>query len=181
MPPLPERVIIPNFMQKQLQSNWCWAACATSVGLYFKTGSWTQCGTANYCIPSTSCWKGPSQNCCSSPSSCNCYGALDQALKYTKSFNEMRTGPMSATDIPAQIKLMRPICVRVLWNAGGAHFMAITGFQSPIWRSDSPATSAYYIYLQDPIYGSSSMLYTDFPSKYQGGGTWTYTYLTQPQ
>jgi Papain-like cysteine protease AvrRpt2 len=168
--------ILPTFMQYQQQSNWCWSACGTSVGLFFETGNWTQCGTATALIRGTSCYKGQPLDCCKSPSSCNCYGYLDASLKYTLTFNSMLSGKYDANNIQTQINMGRPVCVRVAWTGGGAHFLAITGYSYP--NTSSP--SNFTIYLQDPIYGSSSMLLSNFPSKYHGGGTWTTTFLTQP-
>jgi len=167
--------IFPDFMQHQQQSNWCWSACGTSVGIFFQTGSWTQCDTATGCIQGTDCYHGQPLNCCTNPSSCNCYGYLNAALTYTKSFNQMFGGTYSASDIEVQINMGRPVCVRVAWTHGGAHFLAMTGYSYP---DDAPSTVT--IYLQDSIYGSSSMLLTDFPSQYHGVGTSTHTYLTQP-
>ena len=159
--------IFPNFMQHQTESNWCWSACGSSVGLFFQTGNWTQCDTANNCLGRT--------DCCTTPANCNVYGYLDQSLTYTKSFNTMMGGTYSASNIEAQINSGRPVCVRVAWNGGGAHFLAITGY---IYPDTDP--NDVTIYLLDSIYGSSSMLLTDFPSQYHGGGTWTHTYLTKP-
>jgi hypothetical protein len=103
------------------------------------------------------------------------YGYLNLSLTYTKSFNTMMGGTYPAGNIEAQLDNDHPVCVRVAWNGGGAHFLAMTGYSYP---SGSPNTVT--VYLQDSIYGSSSMLLTDFPSQYHGGGTWTHTYLTQP-
>jgi hypothetical protein len=164
-----------EFMQEQLESNWCWSACATSVGLFFGTGKWTQCDTATGVIEGTDCYQGQPLNCCDTPDACNCYGYLDDSLTYTKSFNTMMSGTYSSDDIEAQINLGNPVCVRVAWFLGGAHFLAITGFSYP---SADPNT--FTIYLQDSIYGSSSLLLSEFANDYQSGGTWTHTYLTQP-
>jgi hypothetical protein len=109
------------------------------------------------------------------PDACNCYGYLDDSLTYTKSFNTMMSGTYSASDIETQINLGYPVCVRVAWFLGGAHFLAITGFSYP---GDDP--SVFTIYLQDSIYGSSSILLSEFASDYESGGNWTHTYLTQP-
>jgi hypothetical protein len=37
-------VNLPFTAQTQTRCNWCWAAVATSVGLFYGTGNWTQCG-----------------------------------------------------------------------------------------------------------------------------------------
>lgn len=53
-----------NFtMQKQTQTNWCWAAVSASVGNYYGTGSWTQCGVATAALD---------RNCCNQPGRATC-------------------------------------------------------------------------------------------------------------
>lgn len=157
-------------MQTQQQTNWCWSAVATSVGLFFQTGNWTQCGTANGCL------NLPGTDCCMDPNPCNVYGFLDTSLTFTQSFNQVFAGTASAADIEQQIGQNDPVCVRVAWDVEGAHFLSITGYSFP----DSDPNQ-FTISLEDSIYGSSTMLLADFPASYQGGGTWTHTYLTQPQ
>lgn len=161
--------LLSMVMQQQLQSNWCWSAVATSVGLFLNTGQWTQCATVNACLPSTVCCDNPV------PSTCNTYGYLNQSLTYTRSFNPPYLyGPYSAAEVQAQIDLGQPVCVRVQWNgsSGAAHFLAITGYS---YTDPSSVT----ITLQDSIYGTTSMAYDDFPAQYELGGTWTNTYLTK--
>ncbi|MCA9653470.1 MAG: hypothetical protein H6712_22875 [Myxococcales bacterium] len=68
------------------------------------------------------------------------------------------------------------MCTRVAWNGGGAHFMAITGYGYP---ADDPAEVT--IWIQDSIYGTTSMLLSEYPGQYHSGGTWTHTYYTAPQ
>jgi hypothetical protein len=157
-------------MEPQQQTNWCWSAVATSVGLFFRTGSWTQCGTANGCL------NLPGTDCCATPAPCNVYGYLNQSLAYTKSLYQFFAGMATAALIEQQIGQHDPVCVRVAWNGGGAHFLSITGYSYP-----DADPSRLTIYLEDSIYGSSTMLLADFPANYHGGGTWTNTYLTQPQ
>jgi hypothetical protein len=157
-------------MEHQQQTNWCWSAVATSVGLFFQTGDWTQCGTANGCL------NLPGTDCCTDPGPCDVYGFLNQSLTFTKSFNTFFSGTASAADIQAEIGQNDPVCVRVAWNTDGAHFLSITGYSFP----DSDP-SQFTLYLEDSIYGNTTMLLTDFPADYHGGGTWTHTYLTQPQ
>ncbi|HEV3052056.1 MAG TPA: papain-like cysteine protease family protein, partial [Longimicrobium sp.] len=102
--------ILPPFMQSQQQSSWCWSAVATSVGLLFKTGQWTQCATVNGCLPGSDCCTSPT------PSSCNVYGYLDQSLAYTRSLNGSTLyGSYSVADLQAQLESGNPVCARVEW------------------------------------------------------------------
>ena len=161
--------VLPMTMESQEQTNWCWAAVGTSVGLFFKTGQWTQCATAGGCLENQ-------PDCCGDPTPCNVYGYLNKALDYTKSLGSYGKGTASASEIRTQIDLGHPVCALVNWEAGGAHFMAITGYSYP--QSDP---SQMTITIEDSIYGPSVHELADFPKDYQSGGTWTYVYLTAPK
>ena len=85
----------------------------------------------------------------------------------------MFSGTATTDQLETQINLGYPMCVRVAWNGGGAHFLAMTGYSYP---DNDP--SDVTVYLEDSIYGNTSMPFTDFPAHYHGGGTWTHTYYT---
>lgn len=149
-------------MQTQTQSNWCWAAVGTSIGLFFQTGTWTQCSVACGVLDIASCCTNPS-----SPS-CNVYGFLDKSLTYTKSFASMLKQAIGMSDIVTKISHGTPVCLRCAWNGGGAHFITIYGYN----QANGTVNVA------DSIYGYSTQVFNTFPSHYQGGGTWTTTYFT---
>jgi hypothetical protein len=68
-------------MQMQTQSNWCWAATATSVSrFYWFLSTWTQCQVANAELERS--------DCCNSnvPGACNVPWFLDRALTRTNNF-----------------------------------------------------------------------------------------------
>ena len=153
-------------MQVQEHSNWCWTAQGTSIGLFFGTGSWTQCDTATNCLSGV--------HCCSHPGPCNVYGFVHKSLTYTKSFNARGTAPLPGANVISQIQLGNPVVMRCAWTLGGAHFIAISGYSHP--ASDP---SQITITIKDSIYGERTMLLSDFPFHYHGGGTWTHTYLTK--
>ncbi|ACX87868.1 hypothetical protein F6Q07_15445 [Pectobacterium parmentieri] len=147
-----------NFkMQKQTQTNWCWAAVSASVGNFYRTGSWTQCGVASASLD---------RNCCNQPGPCNIYGYLDSALQITRSYNGMNRGSLQMSAIRNQIKKGRPIGLRCAWYGGGAHFLVIYG------------TDGDYLLIADSIYGYSTHALNSFPRLYKSGGNWTDTYFT---
>jgi len=147
-----------NFsVQPQTQSNWCWAALSASVGNYYGTGSWTQCGVASTQL---------NRNCCSQPGPCNVYGYLDSALQTTRSYNGMNQGSLQMSAIQNQINMGRPVGLRCAWYGGGAHFLTIYG------------TNGNYVLVADSIYGYSTRALSSFPGSYNGGGNWTHTYFT---
>lgn len=149
-----------NFrVQPQTQSNWCWAALSASVGNYYGTGSWTQCGVANAELGR--------QSCCSQPGPCNVYGYLDSALRTTGCYGGMRENRMQMPAIENQLGMGRPVGLRCAWYGGGAHFLTIFG------------TDGGYLLVADSIFGYSTRALNSFPGSYNGGGNWTHTYFTR--
>src|SRR5262249_27209332 len=107
-------------VQHQEQDNWCWSAQGTSVGLFFGTGDWTQCDTAQ---------QQTGGQCCTDPAPCNVYGYVHMALEYTRSFNDRGTAPMPAADLMKEIDARHPVVMRCAWNTSGAHFIALSGYE----------------------------------------------------
>ena len=154
--------ILPQFMEYQSQTNWCWAACGASVGnYYYGPSTYTQCGIANTCQEKTTC--------CTNPGGCNHYGYLDEALKAAKSFDRMEASTTLFSTLQSRINSNQPVGTRVAWNGGGSHFMMVTGYN----------TDGNKITIQDPWYGTSTIMYSYYLSSYQGSGSWTHTYYTR--
>ena len=154
---------LPEFMQIQEQTNWCWSAVATSVGLLFQTGRWRQCETATLCLSGV--------DCCTNSAPCNVYGYLDQSMTCTRTLASWVSGIATRSRIKSDIRAGRPVCTRVAWAGGGAHFMAITGY-------DDDPINGLSITIQDSVYGTSELSYADYPALYHGGGSWTHTYYS---
>ncbi|HTS61032.1 MAG TPA: papain-like cysteine protease family protein [Candidatus Acidoferrales bacterium] len=153
-------------MQHQQQSNWCWAATATSVALFYEPASgWTQCTVANDELGRS--------DCCGTGASgpCNVYGFLDQALTVVGRFDRWVSGSATTSEIETEVTFARPLGIRVAWSGGGAHFLCIMG-QYNVGGVD-------YVTVDDPIYGRSDVTYTTLQTAYQGSGTWTHTYYTK--
>jgi hypothetical protein len=154
-------------MQLQLFSNWCWAATATSVSKYYKPAStWTQCKVASVEKNINSCCNSPL------PAGCNTYGTLGSSLTTVGQFN-FSEGAASTTwtKVKNEILAGRPIGARTAWSGGGAHFVAIYGYQEYGGQK--------YLMIDDPIYGKSTMTLATFMTSYRGSGTWTHTYYTK--
>lgn len=150
-------VMLDFIMQPQQQNNWCWSAVAVSMGNYYKTGNWTQCGVASEQLD---------RECCKRPRPCDVPSTLDRALKITRTFSEMVLTRLQPDAVERQINMGRPVGLRCAWNGGGAHFMAIYGYDNS------------YIMVADSIYGYSLNFIYAFPVLYNGGGTWTHSYFT---
>lgn len=153
-------------MQRQVQTNWCWAANAASISLFYSAGStWTQCKVACSALGRT--------DCCNSPVSrfCNVAWYLERALSVTSNFRSMLGSSTGMNDITKEIGSGLVIGVRIGWNGGGGHFISIYGY-------DDTTANNPYIYVDDPITGPSLIKLGELISNYQQAGTWTHTYYT---
>ena len=152
-------------MQKQQQSNWCWAATATSVAHYYDASStWAQCQVANSQTGRTDCCGA------GAATACNIAEPLDNPLTIVGHFDHMVVAAETFADVQGQIDIGRPMCLRVAWSGGGAHFLAAIGY------SDQ---NGQIVSVDDPIYGPSDVVYATLVSSYQGSGTWTHSYYTR--
>src|SRR5258707_1146304 len=153
-------------MQPQQESNWCWAATSTSVAQFYNPSSgWTQCLVANGELSRT--------DCCGTGASgaCNVPWYLDTALQLVGRLDHWNTSVVTIAHIDAEVTYARPLCLRVAWSGGGAHFLAIRG------HFVSGGTD--FISVDDPIYGKSDVNYSVLKTSYQGSGTWTHSYYTK--
>jgi Papain-like cysteine protease AvrRpt2 len=149
-------------MQHQQQTQWCWAANAVSVNLYYHPSSGrTQCAVVNTHLGQTTCCQNGSTAQCNQPSS------LSDVLSEVGNLNAFTTTKDSLSKIKGEINGCRPVCLRIGWNGGGGHFVAIYGY------------SGNNINIGDPWYGTSVQDYGSMPSSYHGGGSWTHTYTTK--
>jgi len=154
-------------MQAQLQTQWCWAANSVSVSLFYDSASgWTQCAVVNAELGQSTCCQNGSTSQCNQP------WYLDLALTRTGNLASWSGGTATIAQVRAEIRRGRPLGARIGWSGGGGHFVMIAGY-----RSCDPDQ---YIDVRDPIYGSSDIPLATFTSSYQGTGSWTHTYYTEP-
>ena len=158
---------LPFIMQAQQQSNWCWSAVTTSVSHFFdSTSSWTQCSLASAEIALACCGVG------SIPGGCNVPWYLDRALQQTNNYDKVTVGPAAFADVETEVDSGRPLGVRIGWFGGGGHFVSITGYSS--------SATNQFVTVDDPIYGHPTLPYGTLCTSYQGSGSWTHSYWTQP-
>jgi hypothetical protein len=155
-----------NFrMQRQLQSNWCWAATSTSVSHYFEqASSWTQCKVADATLQANDCCGGGANGHCNIPY------YLDDALATTGNFLAFVPGKQALTEVQKEIAAGRPLCIRVGWVGDGGHFLSIIGWMVA-------ASGITYFTLADPIYGVSTVTMDTLDGTYQGSGEWSHSYF----
>ncbi|WP_415894229.1 papain-like cysteine protease family protein [Neptuniibacter sp. PT8_73] len=152
-------------MQRQEQSNWCWAAVSVSTALFYDASfNGTQCELAN--------WAFNTKTCCIDGTSATCDKPyyLDRALEHVGHLNQFVHRSFSMNEVSAQIDNGHPLGVRIGWTGGGGHFVVIDGYNT----ISTPNT----IVIKDPWYGISVMPYNGFPASYHGGGDWTHSYTT---
>jgi len=166
-----------NFaMETQDQSNWCWAAVASSVERYYAPQSkWCQCRFASAMAKKTKLRVADCGTCKKAkrlPKTCNQPWYLHRALKLVgRLAGKPKHKPISFSQIRKQIKKRRPVCLMIRWGAGpDAHFVVISGCQET-------SSGKQYVDIEDPFAGSSTWLYDEFRSNYQyAKGSWVATY-----
>jgi hypothetical protein len=160
-----------NFvMQSQLQDNWCWAATAASISLFYDSASaWTQCLLANRILP-----RPLGEDCCvdGAVSACDVPWYLDRALGATVNLLDVRSGTVTFSDLTGLIRTGNPLGARIGWTGGGGHFVVLHG-----WKKT--AAGDEFVEVADPNYGSSTVVYGDFVTAYRSTGRWTHSYWTQ--
>ncbi len=160
------REIVRYVGERQQYDQWCWAAVARSVAQFYDSATkWTsQCVIANAALQRT--------DCCSDPErpECNRWWYLDSVLALTGNLKRFVHEAKAFEEVVREIDDNRPIGARVGWSGGGGHFVVITGYDYG---------KASFI-LKDPWYGDSIVSADVFRNAYQGTGTWTHAYETQP-
>jgi hypothetical protein len=160
---------MPFPIEKQLEDKWCWAAVTVSVDHYFFPASTSsQCQIARDVLSIA--------DCCSNPDGCNRAAKLQDALTDVSRLTEILPRPLRFDEIQREIDAKRPVCARIAWNEGSAHFVVVSGYRQS-------ASGVQSVEVADPLFPSSTLEYDVFVSAYQngevpqGGGQWVATFL----
>jgi hypothetical protein len=155
-------------MERQTQSQWCWAAVAVSVSRFYQPSTnITQCRVANLELHT--------DVCCANPPACNQDNTLDTSLASVGHFLDIQGAPLSFSDVQGEINAGRPLGCRIGWFIGGGHFVVINGTSVDA----SGGSTKRWVAVADPLYGASDYLIDNFTSAYrQGMGEWTDSYFT---
>ena len=152
--------------QPQLQANWCWAAVSSGVARYYDAATrWTQCRIAEAELGRECC--GPEAE-----GACNIPWFLNRALTRVGHLDRWAAGPVTFAEIVQSIDARDPLCVRIAWVQGGAHFVALYGYGEGTGAGDPTVVS-----VSDPRYGNSDVPYSEFRDRYRETGEWTHAYL----
>jgi hypothetical protein len=152
-------------MEPSGQTEWCWAAVSASVSRFYAAAStWTQCAIVNQELKQTACCTEGSSSACNQPY------VLENALTLVQHLMRDFAGPLTFAEIVAEIDAGRPVGLCIDWKGGGGHFVTVAGYDR----------NGEMIQVKDPLFGNSQVPLATFPAGYQGGGTWSWTYLTKP-
>ena len=153
--------ILSFTMQGQKQTEWCWAATAASISVFYRDNpALSQCEVATRCI---------GIDCCVTPlpPDGNRTWALENALYRINHLASGPTEPLMFQEIKDEIDQGRPVCCRISWG----HFNAIVGYYDDGHQD---------IVVRDSLYpGDHTLPYELFvsPNGYHGG-YWQNSYLT---
>jgi peptidase C39-like protein len=154
--------VLDFVLPRQEGESWCWAACATGVSTYFDpSNGWTQCSVAEAALSRSDCCD---QGACDHPSH------VYRALEATGNLALRHEGPVSREVLIAELKLGRPVVVRIQYPDVG-HFVVIDGYGT----MDT-------VHVRDPADESSRKLRIGALERhYNRTGTWSHTYFTCEQ
>ncbi|MEO8372542.1 MAG: papain-like cysteine protease family protein [Candidatus Solibacter sp.] len=163
-------------VEKQLETQWCWAAVAVSIHNFLNPGgtTWTQADVATPVLHAEH-RIGPSVDCSVTPGTCNIPAALDQALHKTGNLRREGFLPnqlLPFDNIKEWVDLHLPVGVRILWWGGGGHFVVIAGYRV----LDSIREQLLVL---DPRGYATFVDYEDLVADYGEGGIWQDTYLVK--
>lgn len=158
---------LPFNMEKQKQSQWCWAAVAVSVARFFQASSaFTQCRVANAELGTNVC--------CANPAACNFDHTLETALAQVGHFRDVAHEPLPFSDVQGEINAARPLGCRIGWFGGGGHFVILHGASV----ASAGGTVKRWVAVADPLFGPSDYQLINFTGAYhQGEGEWTHSYF----
>ena len=168
---------VPLTVERQKQSEWCWAAVSVSINRLFRpTAEHTQCELAGSALRLECCAGGV-------PAPCNTPHEIHPVLgRLHLLAADPILDPLTFTAVQKEIDAGRPICVLIKWlEADGkpgdrGHFIAINGYRV------TPAQKQF-VSITDPHYGHSEIDYSQFRSPkggYRDGrGVWFASFLVK--
>jgi hypothetical protein len=162
-------------MQPQEEHFWCWAAVAASIYQFLdptSSANWTQ-GTLATPVLQQEGSIPARVDCSQTPDLCNFPAKLDDALAVAENLKEVLPDEyLTFANLQQWVDNQLPVCARIVWFGGGAHFIALDGYRVF-------SLGAQQVHVQDPLYGPSFQFYDDLVSQYPPGGNWQDTYLVK--
>lgn len=158
-------------MEKQTETQWCWAAVAASVARFYDSSDTvSQCEVASRVLNTT--------GCCADPAACNEDNYLENALAQVNHFRApLVFEPLPFSDVEDEINAGCPLGCRIGWFGGGGHFVILYGVSTD--QSGGSVKRWVAVADPDPHFGPSDYLINNFTSVYRNKGEWTHSYFTQ--
>ncbi|HXD93082.1 MAG TPA: C39 family peptidase [Bacteroidia bacterium] len=157
---------VPEILQ--VQTEWCWATCATMVVHFYGSPNANKCDFANWLFTQTTCCINPDSN------NCNQGCQTDDIKKVYSQWGIESTinGSVTSNILVAEIDANRPIEVRFAWDDGyggysGGHVVLVVGYEN------SPSPDTFLV--NDPWYGQGFHNYNELMTAY-GKGVWSNTW-----
>jgi hypothetical protein len=170
LPPILDNgsVLLDLTLEKQERDKWCWAAIAVSLANYYYGEKRSQFDIVSRVLAAADYTPGGRV-----PKECyNLEYNLDKALKEVGCWSHWSPGKPNFERIQFEINAGRPLCCRIEWYHGNAHYILIRGY----------TVTTREVYVEDSLHGSHKMPFDNFPSHYKkAGGVWTETYWTQKE
>ncbi|MDQ7947243.1 MAG: papain-like cysteine protease family protein [Pedobacter sp.] len=164
-------MVLPYRVQKQILTQWCWAAVSSSISkCYNEFSSWSQNKIASVQLKQDCSVVFPP----SSPAELNQLEGLNDALVITGNYAGILNRPLKLAEIILQIKVGRPIGCQIARIDGQTHFVCLFGYNA----------DTFALYIGDPAfegeYAVRIIAYEEFKDNYDGG-RWVRSYPTQPK
>ncbi len=149
----------------QVQSEWCWAACANMVLRFCVNAQNSNCDIVNWLLNQT--------NCCSASNSISCnrncqWADIEKIYTHWNITCTQINDNIPFNDIITEIDNNRPVQIGYQWDFGGGHVVVAIGY-------NLSSDNKQYVYLNDPIRGHGWYLYTNIINA-GGKGKWVYTW-----
>jgi hypothetical protein len=168
-PALPPRLKLPFTTEKQMQTQWCWAAVSVSIARFYQpTAAWTQCSLVNT-------ERGLS-DCCGASGTvqpCNEPYFLDLSLERTGNLRDYLDRALDESEVRAELRGGAPLGCRIAWDSVNGHFVVLDGF------ADVDGVLHVDIEDPDPLYASSTYTFDSFIGSYRETGFWSHSYPTK--
>lgn len=153
-------------IQKQQQSEWCWAAVAVSIDKYFNPASTLkQCQLVNSALNSNN-------DACKTPTYSNQTFEVANALQIVNRLRLSLPGALSFDQLRQEIDAGRPVCAAIAWDSGGGHAVIVDAYKVL-------PSGACQVHVSDPLNPSSFVDFEEFSKRYYGDGVWKETALTR--
>jgi Papain-like cysteine protease AvrRpt2/Bacterial tandem repeat domain 1 len=163
-------------IQRQQQSQWCWAAVSSSIRRYYQPASTlSQVDLVNQRRGRNDCGQpGPGAD----GDRCNKPDNTSDVIDDLGHLAQMQNNSVSFADLRGQLAAGRPIFCRIEWDGGGRHAVVAAGVEDGefVIMCDPGSSSA-----ADASLGTTTVVaYDSLLSNYSGSGNWIGTGYTQP-